>query len=1034
MKPCFAPDANGSLAQFVDPLGNLTQMAYDPEEKLIRIVRPDGATTSLTYGANGNPTAEQDPLGNQLTTQFAANGDLLSLTDALGDSTKYGYDSHYNATSITYPDTRQVQATYDSRGNIASWTNRRGQTITYTWNSNNLLTQKTHSNGATVNYTYDAHRNLQNVSDTSGTTNFSYDSADRLQQVTYPDGRFVSYTYDSGGRRSSISDQTGFTVNYAYDNVGRLSQLTSGSGTLASYTYDGDGRLSQKNLGNGAYTTYAYDNAGHVLHLLNYSSPGVVNSRFDYTYDANGRKITMTTLDGQWQYSYDADGQLTSVTPPSTSAVRYTYDAAGNRITTVSGIASTNYNVNNLNQYTSVGGYAYSYDADGNLISKQTSSGAWTYTYDDEGRLLTAAGPAGSWTYQYDSFGNRISSVNGSTTTQYLVDPTRIGSVEAELDGTGTLVSHFANGLGLESSAPASGGAEFYQFDASGNTANVTGTGGTVVDAYSFLPFGEKVKNSVTVSNPFDFVGQFGVSDDGNGLYYMRARYYDPGLGRFIGEDPIGLLGGVGLYTYAQDDPLNRQDPSGLRPWWLDPIVGAGGQFPDERVSTPFNVFKILDDAKKGNVFGVVVGVGELALPFLCPECEIAEIAEVALPLLGLPDWYSTLGKAVGNIIEGAPPSNQSPPSGPACLLPSGACSLPSNPSRNPTQTQNTPVAKSADPNGKITVGYGNQGYIPPDATITYTIYFENQSSATAPAAKVAVTDPLDSNLDWSTVQLSQMGFNNVTLNPGPGLQSYTTQTNVLTSQYPVAVSASLVPGTGVLTWTMQSIDPKTGAAPQDPLAGFLPPDNASKQGEGFVTFTVKPKSGLPNGAVIANQASIVFDVNAPIATNTVTNTIDSVYPTSNVNPLPSTSTSASFTVSWSGSDSAGAGIATYDVYSASDFGPYTAWQSATTATAATFSGAAGHSYSFYSMATDNVGHRQQTAGTVQTTTVSGSSSGLCNVTGDNSTSVADVQLMINEALGVKKASNDLNGDGVVNVLDVQIVIAAALGRTCMAQ
>ena len=232
----------------------------------------------------------------------------------------------------------------------------------------------------------------------------------------------------------------------------------------------------------------------------------------------------------------------------------------------------------------------------------------------------------------------------------------------------------------------------------------------------------------------------------------------------------------------------------------------------------------------------------------------------------------------------------------------------------------------------------------------------------------------------------------------------------------------------------MQSIDPKTGAAPQDPLAGFLPPDNASKQGEGFVTFTVKPKSGLPNGAVIANQASIVFDVNAPIATNTVTNTIDSVYPTSNVNPLPSTSTSASFTVSWSGSDSAGAGIATYDVYSASDFGPYTAWQSATTATAATFSGAAGHSYSFYSMATDNVGHRQQTAGTVQTTTVSGSSSGLCNVTGDNSTSVADVQLMINEALGVKKASNDLNGDGVVNVLDVQIVIAAALGRTCMAQ
>jgi RHS repeat-associated protein len=561
----LSPDASGSLAQFVDPLGNLTQMLYDPEEKLIRTIGPDGSTTSLTYDSSGNPTSQKDPLGNQLATQFAANGNLLGLTDALGDSTQYGYDSHFNATSITYPDTRQVQATYDSRGNILSFTNRRGQTITYTWNSNNLLTQKTRSTGTTVNYTYDAHRNLQSVTDSSGTANLSYDSADRLLQVTYPTGRFVKYTYDSGGRRSSLSDQTAYTVNYAYDSVGRLSQITSASGSLiASYTYDSDGRLSQKNLGNGAYTTYAYDAAGNVLHQINYSGSGVINSRFDYTYDTNSRKTAMTTLDGLWQYSYDADAQVTSVTPPTTSAVQYTYDAAGNRVTMVSGAASTNYSVNNLNQYTSVGGFAYNYDADGNLISKQTSSGTWTYTYDDEGRLLTASGPSGSWAYQYDSFGNRISSINGSTTTQYLVDPTGIGSVEAEFDGTGTLVSHFANGLGLESSAPASGSADFYQFDDSGNTATVTGTGGAVADAYSFLPFGEKVKNSVTVSNPFTYVGQFGVADDGNGLYYMRARYYDPSIGRFVSEDPISFKGGINFYAYVGNNPINRRDPAGL--------------------------------------------------------------------------------------------------------------------------------------------------------------------------------------------------------------------------------------------------------------------------------------------------------------------------------------------------------------------------------------------------------------------------------------------------------------------------------------
>ena len=957
------PDASGSVAQFVDPLGNLTQMMYDPEEKLIRTIGPDGSTTSLTYDSNGNPTGKTDPLGSQLTTQFAANGDLLGLTDALGDATQFGYDSHYNATSITYPDTRQVKATYDSRGNIASWTNRRGQTISYTWNSNNLLTQKSRSNGTTVNYTYDAHRNLQSVTDSSGTTNLSYDPADHIMQVSYPNGRIVKYTYDSGERRSSLSDQTGYMVTYTYDPVGRLSKVTSGSGGLiASYTYDSNGRLSQKNLGNGAFTTYSYEATGNVLHLINYSSQTVLNSRFDYTYDATGRKITMATLNGQWQYSYDASGQLTSVTPPTTSAVQYAYDAAGNRITTVSGTATTNYDANNLNQYTSVGGFAYSYDADGNLISKQTSSGTWAYTYDDEDRLLTASGPGGSWTYQYDSFGHRISSTNGGTTTQYLVDPTGIGNVEAEFDGTGKLVSHFASGLGLESSAPASGNADFYQFDDSGNTAMVTGADGAVADAYSFLPFGGEIINSVTVLNPFAYVGQFGVTDDGNGLDYMRARYYDPSLGRFVSEDPSGFAGGTNLYIYARNNAISRVDPAGLEPDLLGAITGIGGLSENYRISIPSSVVGFANDIRKQDITNAVLDVGSIALVFFFPE---SILGEVVAPLLGLPGWYSTLGSFVtGN----GSPTNPTQPENPSCLFAGSTCTLPASPSGSPTQTQGTPIARSADPNGKITTGYGNQGYIPPDATITYTIYFENQSSASAAAAGVVVTDALDPNLDASTVQLSQMGFNNVTLNLPGDLQSYSTQASVSTSPYPVTVNTSLNPSTATLTWTMQSIDPVTGAAPADPLAGFLPPENSSQQGDGFVTFTVKPKSGLANGTPISNQASIVFDRNAAIKTNIVTNTIDSVYPSSAVSALPATQTMTTFTVSWSGSDPSGSGIASYDVFSATDGGAYSLWLPATTNTSATFTGSFGHSYSFYTMATDNVGNRQRTPGTAQIT------------------------------------------------------------------
>ena len=147
---------------------------------------------------------------------------------------------------------------------------------------------------------------------------------------------------------------------------------------------------------------------------------------------------------------------MTSVSALNGGTVQYSYDAAGNRVTMVSGGFTTGYNVNNLDQYTSAGGGAYGYDADGNMTSKQ-SGGAWTYTFDNENRLTAVSGPTGSWTYQYDALGNRMAQINGSTTTQYLVDPTGMASVVAEFGGSGNLVSHFTYGLGLTSSLPASG-------------------------------------------------------------------------------------------------------------------------------------------------------------------------------------------------------------------------------------------------------------------------------------------------------------------------------------------------------------------------------------------------------------------------------------------------------------------------------------------------------------------------------------------------------------------------------------------------
>ena len=133
-------------------------------------------------------------------------------------------------------------------------------------------------------------------------------------------------------------------------------------------------------------------------------------------------------------------------------------------------------------------------------------------------------------------------------------------------------------------------------------------------------------------------------------------------------------------------------------------------------------------------------------------------------------------------------------------------------------------------------------------------------------------------------------------------------------------------------------------------------------------------KPGLPSDTQITGQASIVFDVNAAMETPQTLNTVDVTPPTSSVSPLPATESQTNFTVSWSGQDllpdsSQGAGIASYNVYVSDDDGPFTLWQSDTTQTSATYTGVVGQTYSFYSVATDNVGNVQPTPTSAQATT-----------------------------------------------------------------
>ena len=294
---------------------------------------------------------------------------------------------------------------------------------------------------------------------------------------------------------------------------------------------------------------------------------------------------------------------------------------------------------------------------------------------------------------------------------------------------------------------------------------------------------------------------------------------------------------------------------------------------------------------------------------------------------------------------------------------------------------------RSSDPNDKFSTGVGGLGWVAAGDPISYTVEFENQPSATAPAQTVTITDPLSPNLDWSTLQLTEVSFNNVALPIASGVQSFSAVAEVATDPNPVSVTVSLDPVAGVLTWQFQSIDPVTGLLVTDPLAGFLPPDNTQAQGYGYVTFTVRPKGGLATGTQITNQASIVFDVNAPIVTPTTTNTLDVTPPTSAIAALPAEST-PTIAVSWSGSDM-GSGIAGFNIYVSTNGGPWTPWLVGTTNTSATFAGRAPNTYAFYSIAYDEVGNVEPhptipgatTTSTMVNLTIAPSSGGMLTVT-----------------------------------------------------
>ncbi len=952
----------GQLAQVRDGDGRIVSFDYDDDFQLAKLLGPGGERYRYAYDAFGNLTETRDALNRQ--TQFSYTTDfnqLDSFTDARGNGIDYEYDpATGNLTSIVYQDGTHEDFTYDPKGNVLTATNRRGQTITYTYNAYGQVASKDYdTTGGVVDYVYnyDTAGNLTEAidatHDTPRTTLMTYDpDTDLLERIEYPDGKFFEFDYDGVGRRTWRSDQDGNVINYLYDPLGRLDRMTDGSGALiVDYDYDAAGRLSRKTLGNGVYTVYDYDAAGHVLHLVNYKPDGSVLSRFDYTYDVSGRRTSMTTLEGTYEYGYDALGQLTSVRYPDGRIVVYDYDAAGNRRQVIDDGVVTSYTTNGMNQYVTVGDAVYEYDLDGNLISKTEGDVTTRYEFDPDNRLgkVDEYGngvderPTDTWTYSYDAFGNRIGATHNGEATQYVIDPTGLGNVAAKYDATGNLIARYDHGYGLVSRIDVAGDPAYYTFQAIGHTSELTDASGAMLNSYAYDPWGESLAKTEVVTNPFEYVGEHGVMNEGNGLEFMRARYYAPQSGHFLHADPIGVVGGVNLYTFATNSPCLAVDPSGLialNEYEMDATDARLWRLQRDQYNNRMDRELLARERREiwreGVLLIAEVGV-HLALEAFWPWGSIIGGVWVTVDLwvhrhetldywMNVPDWPGLLGLTVVSSFF-----------------------------------------RSIDPNDKLAPsGYGDSGYIQSDTTLPYTVRFENLAEATGPARQIVVTDVLDADLDLDTFELTEIAFANQTISVAPGFDRYDALVPMTVSGMDilVEVQAALDHDTRELTFSLRAIDPATGWFPEDPLIGILYPNDETHRGEGSISYTVRPNAGLPSGTEVHNRASIVFDYNDPIETPLVLNTLDAGTPASSIDLLPGTIASLGFDVSWSGQDEpGGSGIAGYDVYVSDNGGPWTPWLIRTEDTHATFYALGEHTYAFYSVAIDNVGHREPAPG-----------------------------------------------------------------------
>ncbi len=579
-------DVRNQLWQTTDANSHTAELGYDAAGRMAWAKDARGHRTDFTYDADGNRTDSVSPLLNDVTDTFDLAGRRTGWQDPLDANVIYGYDANGRMTSLLNRRSQTFSWTYNDAARTATATTPTGKITSTAHNTRGLTTTVTEPSTQVTNLTaFDAEGRPTAMNDGVGSTAMTYWENGLLKETTETingTARTIYRSYDALNRLNEYRDGEGSTLRYTYHPDGRLWELTYPDNRKVTYVYDDFGRLRTVSDWSNRVTTYTYDNASRLTLV---ERPNGTTRHLVYTADDRLERITEKRADGSvlWFQGFtqiDADGRITQrFLSPAPQAVTVPVDSmsfdADNRVDMFNGGTVT-------------------HDDDGNMTTGPDANGtSASYGYDARNRLITHGGS----NYRYNADGLRVE-ITGPEAATFAVDPN--AALTRTLSRTkGGVTTYYVYGLDLLYEETG-GVTTTYHSDHLGSTVALTAQdGNTVTDRVEYAPYGAITLRTGSTDTPFLWHGALGVMRETNGLYYMRARFYNPRLMRFLNADPIGFGGGLNHYAFCGNNPISFTDP-----WGLERKAAMEGGMMARFVVTPRRTAGDIADSVRGRAIG----------------------------------------------------------------------------------------------------------------------------------------------------------------------------------------------------------------------------------------------------------------------------------------------------------------------------------------------------------------------------------------------------------------------------------------------